>query len=127
MFHIVTPFPMLLNYSFYAPLILRLALALFVINMGFSRKRIDEVAVTEIKSPNYFVKTLLVIAGLFVFVGFYLQVACIIVVLLFGLALFKKDWVVTTEIGRAELILLISIAVTLMFLGAGAYAIDYPL
>jgi len=118
---------MLLNYSFYAPLILRLALALFVINMGFSRKRIDEVAVTEIKSPNYFVKTLLVIAGLFVFVGFYLQVACIIVVLLFGLALFKKDWVVTTEIGRAELILLISIAVTLMFLGAGAYAIDYPL
>lgn len=79
------------------------------------------------KDPTFFIRGLMIIAALFVFAGFYVQIATMVLTLLFILALFKPEWVITDEIGRAELILLISISITLMFLGAGAFAVDYPL
>lgn len=134
MFHIVTPFPALLNYAFYAPILLRIVLGLYSLAFGFSQKRnmpsadVAQTVVTETrKDVNFFIRALLIIAGLLVIAGFYTQIATVVLTLLFILALIKRDWVMTDEIGQAEIILLISISLTLMFLGAGAFAIDYPL
>ena len=132
MFHIVTLFPELLNYSFYAPLILRVVLAMFAFSFGFSAKNVldntaDPSEPGSKKDVNYFVKALFVVAGVLILAGFYTQLAAMALTALFIVALAKRELVIMEKVGRSELILLIAISIALIILPAGYFAIDYPL
>lgn len=136
MYSIVTPFPELLNYAFFVPLMLRIVLGLYILAFGFSgrKKSITEVSdVNSIPEPHPAVRGLLVVSGICVVTGFGTQIAALIIAILLAIALYKKEWTIgknpteTDEMGRPEIILLMFIALSLVFLGAGAFAIDLPL
>lgn len=132
MYHILTPFPDLLNYAFYAPIIIRIALGLTSIDFGVGRKQTKENQSSEPtnpekKSSNYFIQGLFIIGGLAVIIGFYTQIAAILLAILYVLGLFKKDWICAKNVNRSELILLFAMCLFLLLFGAGAFAIDYPL
>lgn len=130
-------FPELLNYSLLAPTLLRLILAFVLITVG-----IDTITKKRSLFASYFISrefplaNLLpwkfgiseIILGLFFFFGFFTQVASLIAIYIL-LSLFFIE-------NRAEKILphnstfyliMIVIAISLLFSGAGAFAVDLPL
>ncbi len=149
MFHVVTPFPFLLDFAIFAPLLLRLALGFFILALGFSSRAknavIEETKV--IKDINNQTETtvttsvassalsfgeiayrfLFIVAGFSLIIGFYVQIGALIVALLIFVSIFDKKARLSEEIGMAELVLLLVIALSLITLGAGPYAIDLPL
>ncbi len=138
MFHVVTPFPILLDYSLYAPVLLRLTLGFFILAIGFSSRqkpKADVVVVvdTETTSNQEFgfgeiaYRLLFVLAGFSLIVGFYTQISSIVVAILLLISILDKKARLTDEIGKVELVLLLVIAISLIVLGAGLYAIDLPL
>jgi uncharacterized membrane protein YphA (DoxX/SURF4 family) len=137
MFHLVTPFPFLLDFSFYAPLLLRLTLGVYILAIGFSahQKNVNIIAsegsVAEVKPElNLFemaYRGIFILAGISLIVGFYLQLSAIIIAILLLIAILDKRARLTNEIARAELTLLLVIALSLMLTGAGPFAFDLPL
>jgi uncharacterized membrane protein YphA (DoxX/SURF4 family) len=137
MFHVVTPFPFFLDYGFYAPLILRITLGLYALAIGFSahHKNVTIVAsestITETRpelTPVQMVyRGLFILAGISFIIGYYTQISAIVVVILMLVSIFDKRARITPEVARVELTLLIIIALSILVLGAGPFAIDLPL
>lgn len=129
MFSIVTPFPFLLDFSFYAPLLLRLALGVYVLAIGFSarHKNVDMVTAEELTAFQMLYRGIFIVAGISLIIGFYAQVSAIVVGLLMLVAISDARARLTTELNRAELSLLLVIALSIMITGAGPLAFDLPL
>lgn len=129
MFSILTPFPFLLEFSFFAPLLLRLALGLYVLAIGFSamHKNIPSEAKPALTPLQMIFRALFIIAGISLILGLYLQISAILVAILMLSALADKRARLTTELGRTELSLLLVIALSLIVTGAGPFAFDLPL
>ncbi len=133
----VTPFPELLDFSFYAPLLLRCVLAIYVIAIGFSahhknvRIIAGEGSVAEVKKEltvgEMTYRSAFIIAGVFLLIGLYTQIFALIIAILMCASIFDKRARLTNEIARAELTLLLVIALSLLLTGAGPFAFDLPL
>lgn len=117
MYHIVTPFPELLTFSFYAPMVLRIALGLYALAFVFSHR--------EQKKETY--RGLFLIVGISLLIGFYVQISAVIIALLFIISVFDSRARLTADINKIELGLLLVISLTLLITGAGPWAIDLPL
>ena len=128
MFHLVTPFPFLLDFSFYAPLLLRLALGIYILAIGFSARR---EGILQGKPPltplQLLFRALFVVAGISLVIGLYTQISALVVVVMMAISLFTERTWLTSELNRAELSLLLIIALSLMLTGAGPFAFDLPL
>lgn len=130
-------FPNLLTYQLLAPFILRLVVGLIFLDLGYLK------LTKEKESWNLFFKTIHfqptivfvmifaiieIVGGLFLISGFLTQ----LVALIFAIILFAEAYI---EIRDSQLIkrdivfylLLLIICISLLFLGAGAFAFDLPL
>lgn len=134
---ILNLFPELLTLEPLAPLILRVALGLIVMNIGYLKWRSEgpqfKIFFEALNLPNKdsVIKgfgLLEVIVGLSLFVGIFTQLAALILVLISGIELFaeyKESSLVKRDI--VFYILVFAISLSLLFTGAGAFSFDLPL
>jgi len=134
---ILNTFPDLLTFSTLSPLILRVVLGLITINLGFLKLGKEHVIWQElfetinIHPSKFFIKVFAfieVIGGIMLIAGSYTQLTAIIFAILFfcEAVLDYRE----SELEERDLtfyILVFSISLSLIFLGAGAFAIDLPL
>lgn len=118
MLHPLTLFPSLLSYPFLAYLILRL-----VVTYGIGR-----IALMRWKKSCKYVALVEAVATILVLVGLYTQAALIAVIILIIV-----DWILDaktmTQIPVEKIVstIICVVAMALLFLGPGAFALDYPL
>lgn len=130
-------FPELLNYGLLAPTIIRITLAITLLFIGYETvfsKRLNFLSYFEAK--KYPLAKLLpiklgvaeIIAGLFLLFGFFTQVAALATVFLSLMLMYieNRDEKILPHSLTFYLIIAI-LSVTLLFSGAGAFAIDIPL
>ncbi len=134
---ILNLFPELLTLEPLAPLILRVALGLIVMNIGYLKWKSEgpqfKIFFEALNLPNKdsVIKgfgLLEVIVGLSLFVGIFTQLAALILVLISGIELFaeyKESSLVKRDI--VFYILVFAISLSLLFTGAGAFSFDLPL
>lgn len=114
-------FPELFNYSYLAPFVLRITLGLilirvsylsFIKNTGRCQKAID---ITQM------------VSSVFIILGFLAQIASLVIIAMI-ITKSIKACIQKIPIERKALkILIIAVAVSLMLLGPGLFAIDLPL
>jgi uncharacterized membrane protein YphA (DoxX/SURF4 family) len=121
-FMILSTFPLLLNYHFLAPALIRLTASLFFLIDGYKslawKKKVGWVALS--------LALLELLSGALLFIGLFTQVSTVILIILVAVSMFKK----TVPIADRELltkILLLAILASLLFSGPGSLAFDLPL
>jgi hypothetical protein len=131
MLHLVTPFPFLLDFSFFAPLLLRLTLGIYMLSIGatVAKKIVDTGTMPQPKLTigEIAYRAVFIIAGVSLIIGLYLQVSALIVALLMLASIVDKRARILPELYRGEYTLLLIIAFSLMVTGAGPFAFDLPL
>jgi putative oxidoreductase len=133
----LNPFPDLLTYSLLAPFLLRLVAGLIFINLGtlaFRSERVQwlqslkALGVPKPKISLRILSVLEIVGGIMLVLGSYTQIAALVLVLFTFAesyieyrdpALLKRNFVFY--------LMLLSIVLSLLFSGAGAFAIDLPL
>jgi len=134
---ILNTFPDLLTYSQISPFILRVVLGLIVINLGYLKLRKESSLWQELfKTINFepaklFVRVLAlieIIGGAMLIIGLYTQLTSIVFSILFfcEAVLEYRDSVLERR-NITFYILMFVISISLIFLGAGAFAFDLPL
>ena len=133
----LNPFPDLLNYSFFAPLILRLVAGLIFIDLGIlvfkSEKEnwFNFLNILKIPKPMLTVKTLRVIeilGGIALILGYRIQITTLILALLtFVETYIEYKEPVILKRNFIFYIMLLGILLSLLLSGAGAFAFDLPL
>jgi len=130
-------FPTLLNYSWYAPLILRLVLGLILIDLGVLKWRSERAdwiatfAAYKIRPAHLWVSLyglVEIVGGLMLVIGLYTQVAALAFVLLSGIEFYieySEGGILKRDI--VFYVLVFAIALSLLLTGAGAFARDLPL
>jgi putative oxidoreductase len=133
----LNPFPELLTYSLLAPFILRLVAGLVFIDLGvlvFKNEKerwLASLSALRIPKPKLAVKifgSIEVLGGIMLLVGFYTQIAALVL----ALFTFAETYI---EYKQPEILkrnfvfymLLLAILISLLFSGAGAFALDLPL
>ena len=134
---ILNPFPELLTYSLLSPFILRIALGIIALNLGrlkLTSEKSDWKRVLEtinLEPSEHLVKFLAfieIVGGLFILAGAYVQIAAIVFSILFFAEMvleFREE-----SLERRSLsfyVLMFAISLSLIFLGAGAFAFDSSL
>ena len=133
----LNPFPDLLIYSLLAPFILRVVVGLIFVNLGVLAFKNEKerwlTSLSVLKVPNPKIATRIfgvieIIGGIMFILGFYTQVAA----LALGLLTFIEAYVeykdpVILKRNFVFYIMLLAIVISLLFSGAGAFAIDLPL
>ena len=134
---LLTLFPDLLTYGLIAPFILRVSLGLVLIYFSylkFRKERVEKIVFFDslgMKPGVFYVNTIggiELIGGVLLVVGAYTQAAALVSALIMLAATFIK-WR-RPESLRNDIefyILLFAVAFSLVFLGAGFFAIDLPL
>jgi len=128
-------FPQFFAYEFFTPTILRIVLGVILIAYGFDKfkNRIGSEGATSplgVSPVSLWAKVIAIIeivSGLFLLIGFLTQLIAIIASLIFIVNLLKvkiKDGFIR---GYDFEILLLAVALSLLFLGPGAFSIDLPL
>lgn len=130
-------FPSLLIYSPVAPFILRVVLGLILIDLGilkFRAERADWIRSFEALSlkparvllPIY--ALMQIVGGALLIIGLYTQLAALAFAIFLGIELYieyKEKNILKRDL--VFFLLTFSIALSLLFTGAGAYAVDIPL
>lgn len=129
-------FPDLLTYNLLGITIIRVVLGLMAMYLGLKllKKRqalIDYITLIKMpfaKIAPWLIFVTLELAGIFMLVGLYTQVAAIVLAFLFLKVLFI-DTVTNKSVGYNNIVYLafIFISLSFLFLGAGAFAFDLPL
>lgn len=133
----LNPFPDLLTYSLLAPFMLRLVAGLIFVNLGtlaFKKEKnrwLYSITALKIPKPELVLKiisTLEIVGGIMLILGFYTQLAALILSV-FTLAEIFVEHRDPTILKRNYVfyLMLFIISLSLLFSGAGAYAIDLPL
>ncbi len=133
----LNPFPELLSFSPLAPFILRLVLGLIFLDLGILKFRserarwIKSFQALHLNPAELFLiifGLIEVVGGAFLLIGAWVQISALAFVLLVGLEFFveykdksvlKRDFVFY--------LLVLTIAISLLLSGAGAFAFDVPL
>ncbi len=115
-------FPTLLDWNWYVPLIFRLFLGYYFFNLGLHMaKKSDESAWKALGALS-------VISGILFVLGSFIQLLGVVAaVSSFGLLYAKKNKVRFVHESPVFYVLLSLVSLSLLFLGAGPYAIDLPL
>ena len=134
---ILNTFPDLLMFSQFSPLILRVVLGLITINLGYLKLANEKKAwetlfeTININPAKIFVKvlaTIEILGGLMFISGAFTQLTAIIFsVLFFCEAVLEYRESDLEKRNLTFYILMFAISLSLVFLGAGAYALDLPL
>ncbi len=134
---ILNTFPTLLTFSMFSPLILRVILGFIVINLGYLKLTSEKIAWQElfetinIHPSRIFLRVLAfieIIGGLMLIAGSYTQLtAMVFAVLFFCEAVLEYREPILQRRNLTFYILIFGIALSLIFLGAGALAVDLPL
>lgn len=133
----LNPFPDLLVYSLLAPFFIRIVAGLVFVNLGVlafkNEKRSWQISLNTLRVPNPSVAVKILGAveialGVMLVLGFYTQVAALIL----GLLTFAETYVEYKDPAILKrnfvfYLLVLSILLSLLFSGAGAFAIDLPL
>ena len=133
----LNPFPDLLIYSLLAPFILRVVVGLIFVNLGVLAFKNEKerwlTSLSVLKVPNPKIATRIfgvieIIGGIMFILGFYTQVAALALGLLTFIEVYVeyKDPVILKR-NFVFYIMLLAIVISLLFSGAGAFAIDLPL
>lgn len=133
----LNPFPELLAFSLFGPLILRILLGLIFIDLGFLKFRGEKerwlasfetlgLYPTDLFLPLY--ALLQIIGGLLLLLGLWTQVVAMVFAIFSGLELYV-EWKARDILKRDMVfyLLIFTISLSLLLTGAGAYAIDIPL
>lgn len=133
----LNPFPELLVYMLVAPVILRVLLGLIFINFGYSKifsHRQEKIKFFEKLNWNpailyvWIFGILEIIAGLSLLAGFYAQIGALIAgLILLGCILLKYKKPSLLQGETLLYVALLAIAISLLFLGAGFWAMDVGL
>ena len=130
-------FPNLFTYSEIAPLILRLAIGIIFLELGYLKLGKERSSwnmffeTIHFKPSQLFVSllaTIEIVAGTFLVVGYLTQVAALVMaIILFAEAYveFRDSTILKRDVVFYTLLLVI--CVSLLFTGAGAFAFDLPL
>lgn len=115
---VLNPFPALLDFSFFAPLLLRVIAGVLFVRMGYwqfrtSSKERKALGIVE------------VLGGLALIAGFYTQIAVLVLGLVATIGTFRT--LRTNEARSDTYALLLAIMLSLLATGAGAFALDLPL
>jgi uncharacterized membrane protein YphA (DoxX/SURF4 family) len=134
---ILNTFPDLLTYSMLSPFILRVVLGLIVLNLGNLKLGKEHVAWQELfetinlHPAKLCVKILAfieIIGGIMLVIGSYTQLTAIVFsILFFCEAILEYRQPALEKRSLTFYILMFTIALSLVFLGAGAFAFDLPL
>ena len=134
---ILNTFPDLLTFSLVSPFILRIALGIIVINLGFLKLHIEKKAweklfeTINLHPAKFLVKVLAlfeIIGGIMLLVGSYTQLIAILFSILFFCKTILEYKEPTLEKRNLTFyILVFVISLSLIFSGAGAFAFDLPL
>ena len=133
----LNPFPELLNYTFWAPFILRIVAGLIFIDLGVLAFKNEKerwlISLSTIKVPNPKVALKIlgaieIIGGAMLILGFYTQVAALVLALLTFAETYVeyKDPIVLKR-NFVFYFMLLAIVLSLSLSGAGAFAFDLPL
>ncbi len=131
-------FPELLNYAILGPTLLRLVLAFVLISVGIEMLRPTKRALFAVyfSTKEYPLANFLpwkfgiaeIILGVFFLFGFFTQVASLIAIyILFALFYIENRADRILPNTSAFYLVMIVIALSLLFTGAGAFAVDLPL
>ncbi len=133
----LNPFPDLLNYSLIAPTLLRVVLAFVLINLGAAKLKYEKAAFIRsfeflsLKHAPSLTKILgyvQIVLGAMFLLGFYTQIAALVTVLIAFCELVIEY--MCEDILKRSLVfylLIFTIALSLLFTGAGRFAMDLPL
>jgi len=134
---ILNTFPDLLTFSTLSPFILRVVLGLIIINLGYLKLTKEKIAWQElfetinVHPAKVFVKALAfieIIGGLMLVAGSYTQLTSIVFsILFFCEAVLEYRESNLEKRNLIFYILMFTISLSLIFLGAGAFAVDLPL
>lgn len=121
----LSTFPSLLAYSAIGPFIVRVILGITLAYFGY-RKTIDRGSSSGSNSKAYGVVEIII--SVFLIIGLFTQLAALINALILIIKLGHKisDKAFLTD-GVNYYILLLTMAISVMFMGAGAFAFDLPL
>lgn len=133
----LNPFPDLLTYSLLAPFLLRVVAGFIFTDLGYlafkneKERWVVSLSTLNIPSPKIAVKVLgfvEIIGGLMLLVGFYTQIAALILALFTFAETYVeyKDPLILKR-NFVFYIMLFSILLSLLVSGAGAFAVDLPL
>ncbi|HUD02791.1 MAG TPA: hypothetical protein VMR46_02090 [Candidatus Paceibacterota bacterium] len=122
-------FPSLLDYSFFAPTLLRLTVAVVLFYLAYQQwKRRSEIA--HLRATGFPAISIVVniVIGVALFVGYYTQIAalCAIAGQCVGLWA-NRRYPQVVIVPSSTVVVLIVILITIIFTGAGAFAFDLPL
>ena len=123
--HILSLFPSLFSYAALAPFFLRLALGFLFVRMAYRRTRreggLQQEIITSIAWPMAFVEAVI---GILLLIGLFTQAAALAALLFVigSLWFYRRD-----QERRVILLLALAIALSILFLGAGALAFDLPI
>jgi uncharacterized membrane protein YphA (DoxX/SURF4 family) len=133
----LSPFPDLFTYSFFAPFILRMVAGLIFIDLGVLAFRgekerwVSSLSTLRIPNPKIAVKifgAIEVIGGAMLILGFYTQIAALVLAILtFCEAYVEYKFPVVLKRNLVFYVMLLAILLSLLLTGAGAYAFDLPL
>ncbi len=119
-FHPLSTFPSLLSYGLIGPTLLRWFVALFLIYLGRQR---------WFKAYKW-TSVIYLVVGVFVGIGFYTQIVALLgcVILVCDVWVDKKSSVGIVSLEKKLLYLLcVIVLISLLFTGAGFFALDLPL
>ena len=133
----LNPFPELLTFSLLGPFILRLVIGVIFIDLGVLKLRgeksrwLASFNTLGLRPADLFLTLyafVQIIAGLFILVGLWTQIAAIVLVIFTAIE-FYIEWSAKEILKRSIVfyILLLAILLSLLLTGAGAYAFDLPL
>ena len=128
-------FPHLLVLGFYAPMIIRVAVALAFFYVAYAqfgrREEIEQMSfpvVGETSLASWVSIIFHIIVGAMLLFGYYTQIAAILSILaLIKSFILKKYYPHLIPLSRSSLLLLIAMCLSLLLSGAGALAQDLPL
>ena len=133
----LNPFPDLLTYSLLAPFLLRLVAGLIFINLGtlaFRSERVQwlqslkTLGIPKPKISLRILSVLEIVGGIMLVLGSYTQISALVLVLF----TFAENYIEYRDPAILKrnfvfYLMLLSIVLSLLFSGAGAFAIDLPL
>jgi putative oxidoreductase len=133
----LNPFPELLSFSLLAPFFLRIVLGMVFLNLGYLKFRAEKQTwasffdLTALKPAMFWVSFFAlveILGGLMLIVGFYTQIVALAfaVITLVELYVENREPVLLNR-NFVFYLLLFVISLSLLFSGAGAFAVDLPL
>ncbi|MFA6338582.1 MAG: DoxX family protein [Candidatus Paceibacterota bacterium] len=133
----LNPFPTLLYLERFAPMILRIVLGLVFLLLAYQKitkersKHSEFFESLKLYPGGFFVwifAILEIVSGLFMLAGFLTQIAAVVFITISVLTIIAK--LIKRDSTQSEIlvyILLLTISISLLFFGAGIYAVDIPL